>query len=114
MGLLGIVVPTQYGGVGGDYHNYIDAVRMLSSACATTGVILSAHVSLCVAPILEFGTEEQKAKLRGAIKFFSGDKNNIAINVKNNEQTLPCGAIYLTEEILNEFEQIVGKENIML
>ena len=62
MGLLGIVVPTQYGGVGGDYHNYIDAVRMLSSACATTGVILSAHVSLCVAPILEFGTEEQKAK----------------------------------------------------
>jgi len=57
-------------------------------------------------------SEEQKAKLRGAIKFFSGDKNNIAINVKNNEQILPCGAIYLTKEILEEFEKIVGKENI--
>ena len=58
-------------------------------------------------------SEEQKAKLRGAIKFFSGDKNNIAINVKNNEQILPCGAIYLTKDILKEFEEIVGKENIL-
>ncbi len=59
-------------------------------------------------------SEEQKAKLRGAIKFFSGDKNNIAINVKNNEQILPCGAIYLNKEILEEFEEIVGKENIFI
>ena len=51
---------------------------------------------------------------RGAIKFFSGDKNNIAISVKNNEQILPCGAIYLTQEILKQFEEIVGKENIIL
>ena len=58
-------------------------------------------------------SEEQKAKLRGAIKFFSGDKNNIAINVKNNEQILPCGAIYLNKEILEQFEEIVGKENIL-
>ena len=62
MGMLGIIVPTQYGGVGGDYYTYITSVRKLSSACATTGVILSAHMSLCVAPILEFGTEEQKQK----------------------------------------------------
>ena len=59
-------------------------------------------------------SEEQKEKLRGAIKFFSGDKNNIAINVKNNEQILPCGAIYITQEILKQFEEIVGKENITL
>ena len=56
-------------------------------------------------------SEEQKSKLRGTIKFFSGDKNNIAINVKNNEQILPCGAIYLNKEILEQFEEIVGKEN---
>lgn len=60
MGMLGIIVPKQYGGVGGDYYAYITAVRKLSSACATTGVVLSGHMSLCVAPILEFGTEEQK------------------------------------------------------
>ena len=62
MGMLGIIVPTQYGGAGGDYNTYITAVRKLSSACATTGVILSGHMSLCVAPILEFGTEEQRRK----------------------------------------------------
>lgn len=62
MGMLGIIVPTQYGGAGGDYNTYITAVRKLSSACATTGVILSGHMSLCVAPILEFGTEEQRQK----------------------------------------------------
>lgn len=62
MGMLGIIIPKQYGGVGGTYSMYIDAVRKLSSACATTGVILSAHVSLCAAPIMEFGSEEQKQK----------------------------------------------------
>lgn len=62
MGMLGIIVPTQYGGAGGDYNTYITTVRKLSSACATTGVILSGHMSLCVAPILEFGTEEQRQK----------------------------------------------------
>ena len=59
-------------------------------------------------------SEEQKAHLRGAIKFFSGDRNNIAISVKQEDKILPCGAIYMTEEILKEFEEIVGKENIIL
>ena len=62
LGMLGIIVPTNYGGVGGDYNTYITTVRKLSRACATTGVILSGHMSLCVAPILEFGTEAQKQK----------------------------------------------------
>ena len=62
LGLFGIVVPKEYGGAGGDYRMYIGAVEELSKHCATTGVILSAHMSLCVAPILEFGTEEQRQK----------------------------------------------------
>ena len=62
MGLMGIIVPKQYGGCGGDYHMYISAVEELSKHCGTTGVILSAHTSLCAAPILEYGTEEQKMK----------------------------------------------------
>ena len=62
MGLFGIIVPKQYGGCGGDYHMYISAVEELSKHCGTTGVILSAHTSLCAAPILEYGTEEQKQK----------------------------------------------------
>ncbi len=61
-GLMGIVVPTQYGGAGGDQIMYTMAVEELSKVCGTTGVILSAHTSLGIAPILEFGTEEQKQK----------------------------------------------------
>ena len=62
MGLMGIIVPKEYGGAGGDYNMYISAVEELSKHCGTTGVILSAHTSLCAAPILEYGTEEQKKK----------------------------------------------------
>ncbi|MBO8465076.1 MAG: acyl-CoA dehydrogenase [Bacteroidetes bacterium] len=62
IGLFGIPVPVQYGGAGGTNLMYTMAVEELSRNCATTGVMLSAHTSLCVAPILEQGTEEQKMK----------------------------------------------------
>ena len=62
LGLFGIIIPTEYGGAGAGYREYIDAVEELSKYCGTTGVILSAHTSLCAAPILEHGTEEQKMK----------------------------------------------------
>ncbi|MDR2654844.1 MAG: acyl-CoA dehydrogenase [Oscillospiraceae bacterium] len=61
-GMLGITVPKQYGGQGADNLVYIMCVEELSRVCATTGVIVSAHASLCVAPILENGTEAQKQK----------------------------------------------------
>ncbi len=59
-GLFGIPVPKEYGGQGGTNQMYSMAVEELSRVCATTGVVVSAHTSLCVAPILENGTEEQK------------------------------------------------------
>lgn len=62
LGIMGIPIPTEYGGAGGDNMLYSMAVEELSRACATTGVIVSAHTSLCAAPIYEFGTEEQKRK----------------------------------------------------
>ena len=62
LGIFGIPVPTQYGGAGGDNLMYSIAVEELSRACATTGVVVSAHTSLCMAPIMEHGTEEQKMK----------------------------------------------------
>lgn len=61
-GFMGIPFPVEYGGEGGDILGYAMAVEALSKACATTGVILSAHVSLGATPIYEFGTEEQKQK----------------------------------------------------
>ena len=62
LGLMGIPFPVEYGGAGGDNMMYSMAVEELSKVCATTGVIVSAHTSLCASPIYEFGTEEQKRK----------------------------------------------------
>ena len=62
LGMMGIPFPKEVGGAGGDVLSYIIAVEELSKACATTGVILSAHTSLCASVINENGTPEQKAK----------------------------------------------------
>ncbi len=61
-GFMGIPFPKEYGGQGCDYLTYAMAVEELSKVCATTGVIVSAHTSLCGGPLLQFGTEEQKKK----------------------------------------------------
>ncbi|MGN0427856.1 MAG: acyl-CoA dehydrogenase [Agathobacter sp.] len=61
-GFLGIPVPKEYGGQGCDVLAYIQCVEELSKVCGTTGVIVSAHTSLCVDPIMTYGTEEQKQK----------------------------------------------------
>ena len=60
LGLTGIVFPEKYGGGDADYMCYAIAVEELSRVCASTGVTLSAHLSLCANPIYLFGTEEQK------------------------------------------------------
>ncbi len=62
LGIMGIPVPKEYGGSGGTNQMYAMAVEELSRVCGTTGVVVSAHTSLCVAPILENGTDAQKAK----------------------------------------------------
>ena len=62
MGLMGIPFPEEYEGAGVDELSYAQCVEELSKVCASTGVTLSAHTSLCAWPIYKFGTEEQKAK----------------------------------------------------
>ena len=61
-GFLGIPVPKEYGGQGCDPLAYAMCVEELSKVCGTTGVIVSAHTSLCCDPIQTYGTEEQKQK----------------------------------------------------
>ncbi len=61
-GFLGIPVPKEYGGQGCDPLTYVMCVEELSKVCGTTGVIVSAHTSLCCDPIMTYGTEEQKQK----------------------------------------------------
>jgi alkylation response protein AidB-like acyl-CoA dehydrogenase len=61
-GFMGIPIPKEYGGQGCDPLTYVICVEELSKVCGTTGVIVSAHTSLCADPILMYGTEEQKQK----------------------------------------------------
>ncbi|MFQ5876104.1 MAG: acyl-CoA dehydrogenase [Acidobacteriota bacterium] len=60
LNLTGMMVPEEYGGAGFDAVSYVIAIEEVSRACASTGVILSVNNSLFCAPILKFGTEEQK------------------------------------------------------
>lgn len=62
LGIFGIPIPKEYGGAGASNLMYSMAVEELSKVCGTTGVIVSAHTSLCSSPILHFGTEDQKMK----------------------------------------------------
>jgi len=62
LGLFGIIIPAEYGGAGMGTVASSIVVEEISKACAGTGVLLSAHGSLCVDPILRFGTTEQKKK----------------------------------------------------
>lgn len=61
-GFLGIPVPKEYGGQGCDPLTYAMCVEELAKVCATTSVVVSAHTSLCIDPIMTYGTEEQKQK----------------------------------------------------
>jgi len=59
-GFMGVFVPEEYGGAGMDYYSYSIIVEEISRACASTGVLISAHNSLAIWPILNFATEKQK------------------------------------------------------
>ena len=61
-GFMGVKIPKEYGGAGADVLSYAMCVEELAKVCCTTAVIVSAHTSLCAAPIFENGTEEQKMK----------------------------------------------------
>ena len=58
--------------------------------------------------------EDNKAKLRGMIKFFTGDRRNIGVEIIDGKKNMACGAIYLTEEILKEFKELMGEERVYL
>ncbi len=62
LGLMGILVPEEYGGAGLGYFEYMTAIIEVSKVCGSIGLSLAAHNSLCTGHILQFGNEEQKRK----------------------------------------------------
>ena len=55
--------------------------------------------------------DTQKERLRGAIKFFTGDRNNMPIQIINGDRKDMAGGILMTKEILAEFQELIGPEN---
>jgi alkylation response protein AidB-like acyl-CoA dehydrogenase len=62
LGLMGVLVPTEYGGSGFGYHEYITAISGLAKVCGSIGLSMAAHNSLCTGHILTFANEEQKKR----------------------------------------------------
>jgi butyryl-CoA dehydrogenase len=62
LGFFGVYLPEEYGGAGLDIMSYIIVIEELSKFCSSTGVLISAHTSLCCDPIYQFGSELQKSK----------------------------------------------------
>lgn len=62
LGLMGVLVPTEYGGSGFGYFEYITAISGIAEVCGSIGLSVAAHNSLCTGHILAFGNEEQKKK----------------------------------------------------
>ena len=62
LGLMGVLVPTEYGGSGLGYFEYVTAVSEIAKVCGSIGLSVAAHNSLCTGHILYFGNEEQKKK----------------------------------------------------
>ncbi|MDY6821063.1 MAG: acyl-CoA dehydrogenase family protein [Deferribacterota bacterium] len=72
LGFFGVYLPEKYGGAAMDVLSYIIVIEELSKVCASTGVLISAHTSLCCDPIYQFGTEDQKKEY--LTKLTNGDK----------------------------------------
>ena len=62
LGLMGVLVPEEFGGAGLGYFEYIAVIAEISKVCGSIGLSVAAHNSLCTNHILKFGNEEQKKK----------------------------------------------------
>lgn len=62
LGIMGVLVPEQYGGAGLGYFEYVAAIQELAKVCGSVGLSMAAHNSLCTGHIMTFGNEEQKQK----------------------------------------------------
>lgn len=95
-------------------NTIVDFENATQNSNTNTQILNQEHKPKILTLNIQNATEDQKAKLRGAIRFFSGERNNIAVQVQDNEGLKPCGTIYLNQEILQEFKEILGEENVKI
>lgn len=104
LGLMGILVPEEYGGSGMGYFEYSAAIQEVSKVCGSIGLSLAAHNSLCTGHILTFGNEEQKKEYlpKLASAEFIGAWGLTEPNTGSDAGNMKCTAVQEGEEwILN-------------
>jgi len=109
-GFLGSYVPEEYGGAGMDYTSYSIIVEEISRGCASTGVLISAHTSLCIYPILAYGNEEQKKKFLP--KLASGEHIGCFCLSEPNAGS-DAGSLTTFAEDKGDYYEITGTKNFI-
>ena len=109
-GFMGIPIPREYGGQGCDSLTYVMCVEEISKRCATTGVIISAHTSLCCDPILKYGTPAQKEEYLKPLA--SGEKLGAFALTEPNAGTDASGQA--TRAVLDGEEYVLNGSKIFI
>ena len=109
-GFMGIPIPREFGGQGCDTLTYVMCVEEISKRCATTGVIVSAHTSLCCDPILKYGTPSQKEEFLKPLA--SGEKLGAFALTEPNAGTDASGQA--TRAVLDGEEYVLNGSKIFI
>ena len=88
-------------------------ISNFGEALKTTQVSTKSKIN-CISINITDLSEDKKDKLRGAIKFFTGDRANVRLEIVQDGVSKPCGGIFMTNQILDVFKDIVGEENLVM
>ena len=109
-GFMGSYIPEEFGGAGMDYTSYAIIVEEISRGCASSGVLISAHTSLCMWPILKFGSTEQKQKFLPDLA--SGGKIGYFCLSEPNAGSDP-GTLATFAEDKGDYYELTGTKNFI-
>ncbi len=124
LGLMGVMVPEEFGGAGLGYFEYISVIKEISKVCGSIGLSLAAHNSLCTGHLLLFGNEEQKrkylpklatAEFLGAWGLTEPNTGSDAANMKTtavkdgNEWILNGTKCWITHGISNDIAVVIAR-----
>ena len=87
-----------------------EETKVVASSIKEFGVVKNKCLNINITNLDDKG----KDKLRGALKFFTGEKNNIQVYIINGDRKDPAGGIFINEEIIKELQEIVGKEKVII
>ncbi|QYJ14981.1 Acyl-CoA dehydrogenase [Rubrobacter xylanophilus DSM 9941] len=99
LGLMGLTVPKEYGGSGGDFVGYCLALEEVSRADTSVGITMEAHISLGCAPFVAYGTEEQKEHYLGEV--IQGGRRLWAFGLTEEEAGTDAGGTRTTARLEN-------------